>query len=111
VHSENKQAAAAHYKGGYGFHPMVCSTADGEPLWVKLRPNNAAANDISDHLEVIDAAVETLPAADAAGHRPDNSDQQARRPLVVQLDSAGRSATLAAGLRARDIGEPVSFFV
>ena len=104
VHSENKQGAAAHYKGGYGFHPMVCSTADGEPLWVKLRPGNAAANDISDHLEVIDAAVEMLPAADAAGHRPGDGERLAGRPLVVRLDSAGCSATLAAGLRARNIG-------
>lgn len=30
--SENKTGAAAHYKRGYGFHPMVCSTADEEPL-------------------------------------------------------------------------------
>ena len=44
VHSENKQVAAPHYKGGFGFHPMMCSTGDGEPLWVKLRPGNAAAN-------------------------------------------------------------------
>ena len=69
VHSENKQGAAPHYKGGYGFHPMICSTADGEPLWAKLRPGNAAANDIADHIEVLDAAVSVLPAADAAGHR------------------------------------------
>ena len=42
VHSENKQGAAPHYKGGYGFGPMICSTGDGEPLWAKLRPGNAA---------------------------------------------------------------------
>ncbi|WP_419923406.1 hypothetical protein [Candidatus Poriferisodalis sp.] len=29
-------------KGGYGFHPMLRSTGDGEPLWAKLRPGNAA---------------------------------------------------------------------
>lgn len=104
VHSENKQGAAPNYKGGYGFHPMVCSTADGEPLWVKLRPGNAAANDISDHLEVIDAAVGMLPAADAAGHREGDDCGLARRPLVARIDSAGCSATLAAGLRDRNIG-------
>lgn len=69
VHSENEQGAAPHFKGGFGFHPMVCSTADGEPLRIKLRAGNAAANDIADHLEAIDAAVGVLPAADAAGHR------------------------------------------
>ena len=72
VHSENKQGAAPHYKGGFGFGPMVCPTADGEPLWIKQRPGNAAANDIADHLEVIDAAVATLPEPDAAGARPDS---------------------------------------
>ena len=42
VHSQNKAGAAPHYKGGYGFHPMLCSTGDGEPLWAKPRPGNAA---------------------------------------------------------------------
>ena len=46
---------------------MICSTADGEPLWAKLRPSSATANDIADHLEVLDAAVGVLPETDAAG--------------------------------------------
>ena len=29
AHFENKAGAAPHYQGGYGFHPMVCSAADG----------------------------------------------------------------------------------
>ena len=108
VHSENKQGAAAHYKGGYGFHPMVCSVSDGEPLWVKQRPGNAAANHIGDHLEVIDAAVSVLPAADAAGHRRGDGPGLAERPLVVRIDAAGCSADLAAGLRDRNIGYMVT---
>ena len=32
VHSENKAGAAAHFKAGFGFHPMLCATEDGEPL-------------------------------------------------------------------------------
>ena len=32
VHTENKAGAAAHYKGGYGFHPMICPAESGEPL-------------------------------------------------------------------------------
>ena len=104
VHSENKAGTAPNYKGGYGFHPMVCSVADGELLWVKQRPGNAAANDIADHLEVIDAAVAVLPAADAAGHRKGDGETLVQRPLVVRIDSAGCSAALAAGLRDRNIG-------
>ncbi|WP_419551746.1 transposase [Candidatus Poriferisodalis sp.] len=63
VHSENKAGAAPHHKGGYGFHPMICSTGDGEPLWAKLRPGDAAANDIVDHTEVLDAAISVLPVS------------------------------------------------
>ena len=65
---------------------MVCFTAQGEPLWVKQRPGNAAANDISDHLEVIDAAVSVLPEADAAGHRGGDYEALVRRRLVVRID-------------------------
>ena len=104
VHSENKQGAAAHYKGGFGFHPMICSTADGEPLWAKLRPGNATANSIADHLEVVDAAVAVLPRPDGAGHRDGDDAGLVERPLVVRIDAAGCSPTLAAALRKRNIG-------
>ena len=60
VHSENKDRAAAHFKGGFGFHPMLCATEHGEPLSVMLRPGNAAANSISDHICVLDAAIAQL---------------------------------------------------
>ena len=108
VHSENKAGAAPHYKGGYGFHPTICSTADGEPLWIKLRAGNAAANDIADHLEVIDAAVAVLPETDAAGHREHDGDKEVERPVVVRIDAAGCSPTLAAALSDRNIGYVVS---
>ena len=44
VHSEHKAGAAAHYKGGYGFHPLLCFSDDGDALGAVLRPGNAAAN-------------------------------------------------------------------
>ena len=108
IHSENKEGAAPNYKGGYGFHPMICSTADGEPLWIKQRPGNAAANDIADHLEVIDAAVAMLRGPDAAGHREGGDDDLVQRPLVVRIDAAGCSPTLAKGLRDPNIGFAVA---
>ena len=44
VHSENKEGTAAHYKGGFGFHPMYAfADCTGECLAVQLRPGNAAA--------------------------------------------------------------------
>ena len=108
VHSENKTGAAAHFKRGYGFGPMICSTADGEPLWAKLRPGSATANDIADRLEVLDAAVGVLPPADAAGHRCGDDESLAQRPLVVRIDAAGCSPRLARSLRKRNIGYAVS---
>ena len=67
VHSENKDRAAAHFKGGFGFHPMLCATEHGEPLSVMLRPGNAAANSITDHIAVLDAAIAQLPEAAGGG--------------------------------------------
>ncbi|MDE0321622.1 MAG: transposase [Acidimicrobiaceae bacterium] len=108
VRSENKAGAAPHYKRGYGFRPMICSAADGEPLWARLRPGNAAANDIAGHLEVLGAAVQMLPPADAAGRRDGDGDSLAERPLVVRIDAAGCSPELAKSLRNRNIGYAVS---
>jgi hypothetical protein len=68
IHSENKQGAASHYKGGYGFHPMFCFIDDGEALAGILRPGNAAANSGADQLAVVDLAIAQLPAEVAVGH-------------------------------------------
>ena len=102
--SDNKQGAAAHFKRGYGFHPMVCSTSEGEPLWGMLRPGNAAANSIADHIFVLDNAVSMLPERDAAGHRPGDDPGLARRPVLVRIDAAGCSKEIARACRDRNIG-------
>ena len=58
IHSENKQGAAATYKGTFGFHPIYCfSDLTGECLAVRLRAGNAAANNIADHVDVLDRAL------------------------------------------------------
>ena len=91
VHSENKQGTAAHYKGGFGFHPL-------------LRPGNAAANSIDDHVELLDAAIGGLPAAVAAGHRCGDAAADVARPLRVRADSAGRSVHIAQVCGDRNVG-------
>ena len=63
VHSEHKDGAAAHYKGGYGFHRLLCFSEDGDALGALLRPGNAAANNIDDHIDLLDAAIGRLPVA------------------------------------------------
>ena len=63
-----RQETAANYKGGFGFHPIYCfADATGETLAVRLRPGNAGANNIADHVAVLDAAIAQLPAEIAVG--------------------------------------------
>ncbi|WP_423918550.1 IS1380 family transposase [Candidatus Poriferisodalis sp.] len=103
VHTETKQGAAPHYKGGFGFGPMLCATGDGEPLWIAQRPGNAAANNIANHLEVLDGAIAQPPAAVASGHRPGDDAASAHRDIWLRADSAGCSKNLATALRDRNV--------
>ena len=104
VHSENKQGTAAHYKGGFGFHPLLCFSDDGDALAALLRPGNAAANSIADHIELLDAAIGQLPAAVGAGHHVGDDAADAARPLRVRADSAGCSVHIAQACRDRNVG-------
>ena len=104
VHSENKEGTAATYKRGFGFHPMFCfADATGEALAARLRAGNATANNIGDHLAVLDNAIAQLPAEAAAGHRPGDDAEAVGRAVVVRADSAGCTAGFVAGCRERNI--------
>jgi hypothetical protein len=64
AHSE-KEEAAGNYKGGFGFHPLCCYLDEtGEALAAVLRSGNAGANTAADHFEVLQLALEQLPAED-----------------------------------------------
>ena len=105
VHSENKAGTAPTYKRGFGFHPMLCfADATGEALAARLRPGNAGANTVADHLAVLDDAVAQLPTEVAAGHRPGDSSELVSRRVVVRTDSAGCTHGFVDGCRARNIG-------
>ena len=104
VHSEHKAGAAAHYKGGYGFHPLLCFSDDGDALGAVLRPGNAAANSIDDHIALLDAAIGRLPEAVAAGHLPGDDADLVTRPVVLRTDSAGCSVRIAEACRDRNVG-------
>jgi hypothetical protein len=101
AHSE-KEGAAGHYKGGFGFHPLLASCGR-EVLAAVLRPGNAGANNAADHLEVLELALEQLPPAALDG------------PILARSDSAGASHAFAAACRETrirfslgyPIGEPV----
>jgi hypothetical protein len=92
AHSE-KEGAAGDYKGGFGFHPLLCYLAEtGEPLAGLLRPGNAGSNTAADHFCVLQAALEQLPAEDLD------------REILVRADSGGRSKAFAADCRDAGIG-------
>jgi Transposase DDE domain group 1 len=108
IHSENKQGAASHYKGGFGFHPMFCFSDHGEALAGILRPGNAAANSGADQLAVVDMAIAQLPADVAAGHRVGDDPSLVREPVVVRADTAGHVHAFVAGLAARNLEFSIS---
>jgi len=101
AHSE-KEGAAGHYKGGFGFHPLLAS-CEREVMAGVLRPGNAGANDAADHVTVLELALEQLPPAALDG------------PILARSDSAGASHAFAAACRETrirfslgyPIGEPV----
>jgi len=85
AHSD-KELAAGHYKGGFGFNPLlVC--CGREVLAAILRPGNAGANNADDHLELFGLALEQLPRQALDG------------PILARSDSAGASHALADACR------------
>ena len=105
VHSENKDGAAAHYKRGFGFHPLLCfADGTGDALAGMLRAGNTAANDTTDLLAVVDDAISQLPPDIAAGHRRGDDATLVTCRVVVRSDSAGGTHLFTNGLRERSIG-------
>jgi hypothetical protein len=109
VHSEQKEEAAPTYKGGFGFHPMFCfADQTGETLAALLRPGNAGANTVGDHVTVLDASVAQLPQAIARGHRAGDDPDLVGRDVVVRADSAGCTEGFLSACRDRNVGFYVS---
>ena len=105
IHSENKQGTGPTYKGGFGFHPLLCfADATGETLAAMLRPGNAGANTVTDHLAVLDAAIAQLPVEIAAGHHRGDDAGMVGRAVQVRTDSAGCTHGFVQGCHARNIG-------
>jgi Transposase DDE domain group 1 len=85
IHSEKEQAAG-HYQGGFGFNPLLASCGR-EVLAGVLRPGNAGANNAEDHLDVLELALEQLPESALDGE------------ILARSDSAGASHDFASGCR------------
>ena len=103
AHSE-KEGAAGTYKGGFGFHPLLCYEATTEEaLAGLLRPGNAGSNTACDHIEVLERSLAQLP-------------EEALTPgLLVRADRAGATHAFLDHVTARalrfsvglDLSEPV----
>ncbi|MCX4818782.1 IS1380 family transposase [Streptomyces sp. NBC_01142] len=94
-HSQKEEAAPT-YKGGFGYHPLLCFLANtGEAMSGLLRPGNAGANTAADHITVLDQALAQIP--DAHRHGID---------ILIRTDSAGGAKaflTHVRNLRTRGI--------
>lgn len=98
--ASEKQGAAGNYKGGFGFHPLLCYLDEtGEPLAGLLRPGNAGANTAADHFEVLQTALEQLPAADLG------------REILVRTDIGGRTHDFTSDCRSAGIRFSVGYEV
>ena len=103
IHSEHKEGATPHFKGGFGFHPMFAfGEPAGLPLAGRLRPGRAGSGDGDDHLTVIDDAIAALPDGWQRGHRLGDQPGLVQRQVLVRADTAGYSHTVIGGLAARN---------
>jgi hypothetical protein len=99
AHSD-KQDAAATYKHGFGFYPIVAYLDEtGEALAGLLRAGNSGSNNAADHLETLDRSLAQLPIA------PRDVE------MLVRTDSAGATHDFVDGCCDRgvrfSIGLPV----
>jgi hypothetical protein len=91
AHSE-KEGAAGTYKGGFGFHPLLCCEAgSGEALAGMLRPGNAGSNTAADHIAVLERALAQLP------------DGAAGPGTLVRCDSGGATHAFLDAVDARGL--------
>ena len=106
VDSEHKEGAAANWKHGFGFHPLlIYLDQTEEALAGKLRPGNAGANTAKDHVELLDAALAQLPL-------PTRADDLEPGPRVlVRSDSAGASHDFVGAIAERGLEFSVGFDV
>ena len=99
VHSD-KQSAAPHYKGGFGFHPMLCFLDNtNEALSGILRPGRAGSNTAADHIQVLSLALAQLP------------DSFRAKRILVRTDGAGFSHAFIEHLVGQQLEYSVGYSV
>jgi hypothetical protein len=99
AHSE-KEAASPHFKGGFGYHPLLCFLDNtNEGLAGILRTGRAGSNTAADQIAVLDLALGQLPQAARAGR------------ILVRTDGAGFSHAFLHHLVGRGLEYSVGFAV
>ena len=94
-----KEGAAATFKRGFGFHPLLAYAAQtGEALAGELRPGNATANAGADQTMVLEAALAQIPAAHIE-----------TLEIVLRADSGGATHELIDYCREARIGFSVGY--
>jgi hypothetical protein len=101
AHSD-KEDATRTWKKTFGFHPLLGFVDHGiggmgEPAAELLRPGKAGSNTATDHVTVLDAALEQVPAALRV------PDADGRIPVLVRTDAAGATREFAAHLARRGV--------
>ncbi|WP_228718097.1 transposase [Kitasatospora acidiphila] len=86
--ASKKAGAAVTFKKTFGFHPLAAWCANTtESLAMLLRPGNAGANTVSDHIRVLTDALAQIPGSSAA-------------KILVRVDGAGATHGLLEHLEA-----------
>ncbi len=104
AHSEKEQAAAT-YKRGFGFHPLMAFVdhghdGTGEPVAALPRPGNAGSNTASDHIEITGKALAQLPFT--TGYRPG-------KRVLIRTDGAGASHEFLNYLHTQRVSYSIGF--
>jgi len=110
AHSE-KEGAAATYKHGFGFHPLLVfldrrDVSGGEALAAILRPGNAGSNTATDHITVLDLALAQLPEHARASPEIPGGPQ-----VLIRADSAGATHAFMKACRERGVRDCVGLAV
>lgn len=86
--ASKKAGAAVTFKKTFGFHPLAAWSANtGESLAMLLRPGNAGANTVADHIAVLSDALAQVPGSSAA-------------KILIRVDGAGATHGLLEHLEA-----------
>ncbi|MEU0645949.1 transposase [Streptomyces umbrinus] len=86
--ASKKTGAAVTFKKTFGFHPLAawCANTTESPAML-LRPGNAGANTVADHIRVLTDALAQIPGSSAA-------------KILVRVDGAGATHGLLEHLEA-----------